>query len=274
MLGVEKRRVNGLTLRCREDAMRPMAPLDVLSQTLGPAGCLRAEADVAPYAVDWRGVYRGEPAAVLRPTSTAEVAAALRDCAALGLAVVPVGGRTSLCGAAVPLAQGPASVVLSLERMNRLRDLDVPGMTLVAEAGCTIQAVQDAATAAGRFFPLHFGAQGSAMVGGALSTNAGGIRTIRYGNARDLVLGLEVVLADGRVLDDLRRVRKDNSGYALRHLFMGAEGTLGVITAGLAQAVCPAGPPETALVAVRSPHEALLLLARCQEAARSWWPSS
>jgi FAD/FMN-containing dehydrogenase len=241
-----------------------MAPLDVLSQTLGPAGCLRAEADVAPYAVDWRGVYRGQPVAVLRPGSTAEVAAAMRLCAELGLAVVPAGGRTSLCGAAVPMAQGPASVVLSLERMNRLRDVDALDMSLVAEAGCTIEAVQDAASAAGRFFPLHFGAQGSAMVGGALSTNAGGIRTIRYGNARDLVLGLEVVLPDGRVLDDLRRVRKDNSGYALRHLFMGAEGTLGVITAASLKLWTPLARRETALVAVRSPREALLLLARCQ----------
>jgi len=245
--------------------MAGMSPLDVLSETLGPAGCLRAEADLAPYAVDWRGVYRGEPVAVLRPSSTAEVAAALRACAELGLAVVPAGGRTSLCGASVPLAQGPASVVLSLERMNRLRDVDAPGMTLVAEAGCTIEAVQDAATAVGRFFPLHFGAQGSAMVGGALSTNAGGIRTIRYGNARDLVLGLEVVLPDGRVLDDLRRVRKDNSGYALRHLFMGAEGTLGVITAASLKLFAPLARRETALVAVRSPAEALQLLARCQE---------
>jgi FAD/FMN-containing dehydrogenase len=242
-----------------------MPPLDALVETLGPAGVLREEADIAPYAVDWRGVYRGTPLAVLRPSSTEEVSAALRLAASLDLAVVPAGGRTSLCGAVVPQANGPASVVLSLERMNRIRDVDALDNSLVAEAGCTVEAVQNAATEASRLFPLHFGAQGSAMIGGALSTNAGGIRTLRYGNARDLVLGLEVVLPDGRVLDDLRRVRKDNSGYALRHLFIGAEGTLGVITAASLKLFPRLVQRETALVAVRSPHEALLLLARCQE---------
>jgi FAD/FMN-containing dehydrogenase len=181
-----------------------MSPLDALAQTLGPAACLRGEADIAPYAVDWRGVYHGQPVAVLRPADTEQVSAALRHCAELGLCVVPAGGRTSLAGAAVPMAQGPASVVLSLERMNRLRDVDPMDNSITAEAGCTIEAVQNAATAANRFFPLHFGAQGSAMVGGALSTNAGGIRT----------------------------------QLAKR---------------------------ETAMVAVRSPAEALRLLARCQE---------
>lgn len=242
-----------------------MPPLDALMETLGPAGVLRDEADIAPYAVDWRGVYRGTPLAVLRPSTTEEVSAALRLAAAMDLAVVPAGGRTSLCGAVVPQANGPASVVLSLERMNRIRDVDALDNSLVAEAGCTVEAVQSAAEGAQRLFPLHFGAQGSAMIGGALSTNAGGIRTLRYGNARDLVLGLEVVLPDGRVLDDLRRVRKDNSGYALRHLFIGAEGTLGVITAASLKLFPRLVQRETALVAVRSPHEALRLLARCQE---------
>ena len=242
-----------------------MSPLDALTRSLGPAACLHDRAAMAPYAVDWRGVYHGQPLAVLKPASTAEVSAVLMQCAASGLAVVPAGGRTSLCGAAVPLAQGPPSVVLSLERMNRLRGVDALDNSLTAEAGCTIEAVQNAATEVGRLFPLHFGAQGSAMVGGALSTNAGGIRTLRYGNARDLVLGLEIVLPDGRVLDDLRRVRKDNSGYALRHLFIGAEGTLGVITAATLKLFPRLAKRETALVAVRSPHEALLLLARCQE---------
>jgi FAD/FMN-containing dehydrogenase len=242
-----------------------MAPLDALRDTLGPAAVLREEAEIAPYAVDWRGVYRGAPLAVLRPGSTAEVSAALRLCAELHLAVVPAGGRTSLCGAAVPLADGPPSVVLSLERLDRLREVDALDNSLIAEAGCTVQAVQQAAEAAGRLFPLQFGAQGSAMIGGALSTNAGGIRTLRYGNARDLVLGLEVVLPDGRVLEDLRRVRKDNSGYALRHLFIGAEGTLGVITAASLKLFPRLVARETALAAVASPRAALALLARCQE---------
>ncbi|MBY0338106.1 MAG: FAD-binding oxidoreductase [Acetobacteraceae bacterium] len=242
-----------------------MSPLDSLTDLLGPDHCLRREADVAPYAVDWRGVYRGQPVAVLRPGRTEEVAAALRRCADLGLAVVPAGGRTSLCGAVVPLAQGPASVVLSLERMNRIRDLDARDMSLVAEAGCVVQSVQKAAEEAGRLFPLSFGAQGSAMIGGVIGTNAGGIRTIRYGNVRDLVLGLEVVLPDGRVLDDLRRVRKDNSGYALRHLFIGAEGTLGVVTAASLKLFPALRRRETALVAIRDPDAALSLLNRCQE---------
>lgn len=245
--------------------MRAMSPLDALTEVLGPAGCVRGESEIAPYAVDWRGVYRGVPAAVLKPADTAQVSTALRACAELGLAVVPAGGRTSLCGAAVPSAQGPASVVLSLERMNRFRSVDPLDNSLVAEAGCTIESVQNAAAEAGRLFPLHFGAQGSAMVGGALSTNTGGISTIRYGNARDLVLGVEVVLPDGRVLDDLRRVRKDNSGYALKHLFIGAEGTLGVITAASLRLYPKLAKRETALAAVRSPHEALRLYARCQE---------
>jgi len=242
-----------------------MSPLDTLSASLGSAACLTSSADIAPYAVDWRGIWHGQPLAVLKPADTAQVSEAMRLCAQLGLAVVPAGGRTSLAGAAVPIAQGPACVVLSLERMNKLRSLDALDNSLTAEAGCTVEAVQNAATKAGRLFPLHFGAQGSAMIGGALSTNAGGIRTLRYGNARDLVLGLEVVLPDGRVLDDLRRVRKDNSGYALRHLFIGAEGTLGIITAATLKLFPQLAKRETALVAVRSPHEALRLLARCQE---------
>ena len=241
-----------------------MSPLDSLSDLLPPAHILRAPAEVEPYAVDWLGAYRGAPVAVLRPSTTAEAAACMARCAALGLAVVPAGGRTGLAGGATPLTEGPASVVVSLERMNRIRLLDAPGLALVAEAGCTVQAVQQAAAAAGRLFPLSFGAQGSAAIGGAIGTNAGGIRTIRYGNTRELVLGLEVVLPDGRVLDDLRRVRKDNSGYALRHLFIGAEGTLGLVTAASLRLYPALARRETALCAVDGPEQALALLARCQ----------
>jgi FAD/FMN-containing dehydrogenase len=241
-----------------------MSPLDAFSDLIGADHVLRAENDTAPYAQDWRGAYRGEPVAVLRPGDTAQVATCLARCAALGLAVVPAGGRTGLAGGATPLAEGPASVVLSLERMNRIRRVDAPGLTLTAEAGCTVQAVQQAAAEAGRLFPLSFGAQGSAAIGGAISTNAGGIRTIRYGNTRELVLGLEVVLADGRVLDDLRGVRKDNSGYALRHLFIGAEGTLGVVTAASLRLFPALARRETALAAVASPEQALALFAHCQ----------
>ncbi|WP_149535609.1 FAD-binding oxidoreductase [Siccirubricoccus phaeus] len=239
-----------------------MSDVDALAELLGPSHCLRTAEEMAPYAVDWRGAWRGQPQAVLKPGSVAEVAAAVARCAAAGLAVVPAGGRTGLAGAAVVSSNGPPAVVLSLERLNRIREVDARDFSLVAEAGCVVQRVQEAAAEAGRLFPIAWGAQGSAQIGGMLSTNAGGVRTLRWGNARELVLGLEVVLPDGRVLNDLRRVRKDNSGYALRHLFLGAEGTLGVITAAALRLV-PALPlVETAFLAVPSPEAALNLLGR------------
>jgi len=239
-----------------------MSPLDDLSTIAACCPTLTAPADIEPYARDWSGRYAHPPRAVLRPGSTEEVAAALCACAAVGLAVVPSGGRTGLCGGAVPRAEGAPTVVLSLERMNRIRAVDARDFSITVDAGCTVRAVQDAAAAAGRLFPLSFGAEGTAQIGGALSTNAGGIRTIRWGNARDLVLGLEVVLPDGRVLNDLRRVRKDNTGYALRHLFIGGEGTLGVIT-GAALKLAPAlRARETAFLEVPSPAAALALLDR------------
>ena len=239
-----------------------MTHLQALADAIGARNVLRDLPDVAPYAIDWRGAYRGVPLAVLRPGTVEEVSAAVRACAAEGVAVVPAGGRTGLCGGAVVPENGPPAAVLSLERLNRIRDVDARDFSLVAEAGCVVQQVQEAAAAVDRLFPLSWGAQGSAQVGGALSTNAGGIRTIRWGNARDLVLGLEVVLPDGRVLNDLRRVRKDNSGYALRHLFLGGEGTLGVITAAALRLVPALKRVETAFAAVPSPDAALSLLSR------------
>ena len=243
-----------------------MSPFDTLAEVVGPQHCLRDAADIAPYVVDWRRAYHGEPVAVLRPGSTAEVAEAVRRCVAQRLAIVPAGGRTGLCGGAIAHPSGPPAVVLSLERLNRIRNVDARDFSIVAEAGCIVQQVQQAAAEADRLFPIAWGAQGSAQIGGMLSTNAGGIRTIRWGNARELVLGLEVVLPDGRVLDDLRRVRKDNSGYALRHLFIGAEGTLGVITAAALRLVPALRVVETAFVAVPSPEAALSLLSRAMAA--------
>ena len=239
-----------------------MSPLDALAEVVGPQNCLRAPEDIAAYSTDWRRACGIAPHAVLRPGTTAEVSEAVRRCMQLGLAIVPAGGRTGLAGGAVALAEGPPAVVLSLERMNRIRHVDARDFSLVAEAGCVVQRVQEAAAEADRLFPINWGAQGSAQIGGMLSTNAGGIRTIRWGNARELVLGLEVVLPDGRVLDDLRRVRKDNSGYALRHLFVGAEGTLGVITAAALRLVPPMRRVETGFLAVPSPEAALALLSR------------
>ena len=242
-----------------------MNALAAVADRIGPANVLSSQEDMAPYTVDWRGNYRGLPEAVLRPGTTQEVAEIVRRCAAENLAIVPAGGRTGLCGAAVPQTNGPRSVVLSLERLNRIRDIDPRDFSLVAEAGCVVQNVQQAAAEAGRLFPIQWGAQGTAQIGGMLSTNAGGIRTLRWGNARELVLGLEVVLPDGRVLDDLRRVRKDNSGYALRHLFIGAEGTLGIITAAALRLQPALKRVETAFVAVPSPDAALSLFSRMME---------
>lgn len=231
----------------------------------GPGNVLTEPADVGPYSVDWRSAYRGTPLAVLRPGSTQEVSALVKLCAAHQLQIVPAGGRTGLSGAAVPAANDTRSVVMSLERMNRIRSIDARDFSIVAEAGCVVQNVQQAAAEAGRLFPIQWGAQGTAQIGGMLSTNAGGIRTLRWGNARELVLGLEVVLPDGRVLDDLRRVRKDNSGYALRHLFIGGEGTLGIITAAAMRLQPKLNRVETAYVAVPSPDAALSLFGRMME---------
>ncbi|WP_052388788.1 FAD-binding oxidoreductase [Belnapia moabensis] len=243
-----------------------MSMIDALADALGPRNCLTTPEEMAAYAVDWRGTSRAMPLAVLKPSTVDEVSAAMRLASEAGIPVVPAGGRTGLAGAAVARPGGPPSLVLSLERLNRIRDVDARDFSLVAEAGCVIQQVQQAALEVDRLFPIAWGAQGTAQIGGMLGTNAGGIRTIRWGNARELVLGLEVVLADGRVLNDLRRVRKDNSGYALRHLFIGAEGTLGVITAAALRLVPPMRAVETAFLAVPSPDAALSLLGRMQGA--------
>ena len=238
--------------------------LGSFADTLGPGGVLGGD-DAAPYAVDWRGVFRGHPLAVLRPRSTAEVAAVVRLCAAAGVGIVPQGGNTGLVGGATPDATG-REVVLSLNRMTTVRAVDPVGLTVVAEAGATIRAVQDAAAEAGLVFPLSIASEGSATVGGMLAANAGGSMTIRHGNARDLTLGLEAVLPDGQVLHGLRRLRKDNTGYALRHLLIGSEGTLAIITAAVLT-LCPAPRRRvTALVAVGSAADAVALLGRCRAA--------
>ena len=229
---------------------------------LGPPGVLTG-ADAAPYATDWRGLFRGKARLVVRPGSVEEAAAVVALCARRRIPVVPQGGNTGLCGGATPDASG-REIVLVLSRMNRVRDIDTAGMTMVVEAGATLQAVRDAAAASELAFPLAINSQGSAQLGGILSTNAGGNNTLRYGNARDLVLGLEVILPDGRVWNGLRRLRKDNTGYSLRHLFMGAEGTLGIITAASLRLVPQHRSREVALVALASPEAALALLRRFQ----------
>jgi FAD/FMN-containing dehydrogenase len=238
--------------------------VDALRALLGPRGVLTDPADLAPHLTDWRALYQGRSPCVIRPASTAEVAAAIRLCAEAGVPVVPQGGNTSMVGGAVP-DEGGRQVVLSLTRMNRIRALDPVDMTMTAEAGVVLKAAQVAAAEAGCLFPLSLGAEGTATLGGVLSTNAGGNTTVRYGNARELMLGLEVVLPDGEVWNGLRRLRKDNTGYALRHLFVGAEGTLGVVTAAVLR-MYPR-PRDTALAfcAVADEDAALALFRRFRD---------
>ena len=191
-----------------------------LAAAVGELNVLTAPADTEPYLVDWRGRYRGAARAVVRPASTMEVSAVVRICGDEHVAIVPQGGNTGLCGAATPL-EGDDQIVVSMMRMNRVRALDADNATMTVEAGTTLVAVQQAAADAGLFFPLSLAAEGSCTIGGNLSTNAGGTAVLRFGNARDLALGIEVVLADGRVWNGLRSLRKDNTGYDLKQLFIG-----------------------------------------------------
>ncbi|MBI3222802.1 MAG: FAD-binding oxidoreductase [Nitrosomonadales bacterium] len=216
----------------------------------------------APYCQDWRGRYAGEALAVVFPADTRQVSAVVRLCAEHGVSIVPQGGNTSLCGASVPLAGNMPQVVINLSRMNRIHSTDATDYTITVEAGCTLASVHAAAERQGRLFPLGLTAIAThCEIGGNLSTNAGGIGVLRYGNMRDLVLGLEVVLPDGRIWNGLRSLRKDNTGYDLKHLFIGAEGTLGIITAAVLKLYPRPKAVANACVAVRDPAAAVALLA-------------
>jgi FAD/FMN-containing dehydrogenase len=242
--------------------MNPL--IDSIRAIVGPAGLVISPQETTPYATDWRKRYRGKALAVAKPASTAEVAAVVRACAESRTGVVPQGGNTGLCGAATPDSSG-SQIVLNLSRMNRVRAIDAHNNTLTAEAGCVLANLQKAAEEAGRLFPLSLAAEGSCQIGGNLSTNAGGTAVLRYGNARELVLGLEVVLPSGEIWDGLRGLRKDNTGYDLKHLFIGAEGTLGVITAAVLKLFPLPKSRATAVVAVQDPEKALGLLQRTLE---------
>ena len=210
-------------------------PPDFLSRcraVVGTGHVLTADLDTAPYLTDWRGRFTGRARAVLLPADVAQVARLVAACAAARVPIVPQGGRTGLVLGSVPDASG-AAVVLSLRRMHRILDLDATNRTITVEAGAILQQIQEAAQRDGLLFPLSLAAEGSCTIGGNLSTNAGGTAVLRYGNTRDLCLGLQVVTPQGEVWDGLRGLRKDNTGYALRELFIGAEGTLGVITAAV-----------------------------------------
>lgn len=225
------------------------------------AGHVLTGADTARFVGDWTGKYTAAPLAVVRPGSTAEVAETLRLAARHGVPVVPVGGGTGLVGGSMTTG----GLMISLERMNRIRELRPEARLAVVEAGVVLSRLHDAADAAGLNFPLWFGARGSAMIGGVLSTNAGGSNVLRYGSTRALCLGLEVVLADGRVLNLMSELHKDNSGYDLKSLFIGAEGTLGIITAAVMKLVPKARAHATAMLVARSLPDALTLLNRLQE---------
>jgi D-lactate dehydrogenase (cytochrome) len=242
------------------------ALLDQLRNIVGPQGFLDQPFDIEPYTIDHRKLYRGKTPLVLRPDSTEHVAAVLKACNDARVGVVPVGGNTGYCGGATPSEDG-SQIVLSMARMRRVRAVDPLNYTMIAEAGCVLADVQAAATNANRLFPLSLGSEGSCQLGGNLSTNAGGTAVLRYGMMRDLVLGLEVVLPDGRVLDGLKSLRKDNTGYDLRDLFVGAEGTLGIITAAAIKLFSRPASIVTALVAVPNPQAAVELLARLRSAS-------
>ena len=237
--------------------------VQALRATVGAAHVL-TDGDLSAYEVDWRKRYRGRALAVVRPASTAEVAAVVRHCAAHGAGIVAQGGNTGLVGASVPDASG-TQVLLNLTRLNRVRALDAPNLTMTVEAGCVLQAVLEAAAAKGLLYALSLAAEGSCTIGGNLATNAGGTQVLRYGNARELCLGLEVVTAHGEVWDGLSGLRKDNTGYDLRDLFIGSEGTLGVITAATLKLHPRPAAIGTALAALPSLDAALALLQLARE---------
>lgn len=232
-----------------------------LRRVVGPQGYLDRAADIEPFLVDHRKLYRGATPLVLRPDTTEQVSSIMRMCNEARVGVVPVGGNTGYCGGATPSEDG-SQIVLSLSRMRRVRSVDPLNYTMIAEAGCVLAEVQAAAASVDRLFPMSLGSEGSCQLGGNLSTNAGGTAVLRYGMMRDLILGLEVVLPDGRILDGLKPLRKDNTGYDLRDLFMGAEGTLGVITAAACKLFSRPASSVTAFIALTDPHHAVSLLSR------------
>lgn len=232
--------------------------LNELVRSLGEDTVITNPDEMEPWLVDWRGIYKGGAQAVVRPVSTAQVAQCLKLCNDHRVPVVPRGGNTGLCGGATPDAS-PANVVLSLDRMNRIRSIDTIANTLVADAGCILGNLRRAAEAEGRMLPLSLAAEDSSQIGGNVATNAGGVNVVRYGMTRELVLGIEAVLPSGEIYNGLQTLRKDNTGYDLKQLFIGSEGTLGVIT-GVALKLYPLTRVRSVvLAAVESPQQALEL---------------
>ncbi|TWA70199.1 FAD/FMN-containing dehydrogenase [Azospirillum brasilense] len=243
-------------------------PLDAclaeLTSIVGERYVVTAPADTGAFLTDHRARYHGTALAVVKPATTEEVSRIVKACAAAGVAIVPQGGNTGLCGGATPLGPQP-SIVLRLDRMNRIRAVSAAEETITVEAGCILADIQAAAARDGLLFPLSLGAEGSCQIGGNIATNAGGIAVLRYGNMRQLVLGLEVVLADGTVLDGLRRLRKDNAGYDLKQLFVGAEGTLGIVTAASLKLFPAIRSRSIAMMQVAGVEDALALFTRARK---------
>ena len=240
--------------------------LAALKTAAGDGGWLDSSSDLSAYTIDFRRLYRGRTPLVLLPRTVDEVARILAICDRNGVGVVPHGGNTSYCGGATP-DESDSQVVLAMKRLNRVRHIDPANDSMILEAGCTLAEAHAAAESQDRMFPLTLGSQGTALIGGNLSTNAGGTAVLRYGMMRDLVLGLEVVLADGRVLAGLKSLRKDNTGYDVKSLFIGAEGTLGIITAASLKLFPVPRDSATALVGLESARRALELLAHLKKAA-------
>ncbi|MDW9370893.1 FAD-binding protein [Sinorhizobium meliloti] len=239
------------------------ALLDQLRTICGPAAVLTAPGDIEPYAVDWKRSFAGSPFCVVRPGNTGEVAKVVAACRKHGTSIVPQGGNTGLAGGATPDASS-SQVLLSLNRLTRIRSLDPIGMTVEVEAGTILQSVKEEAAKKERLLPVSLAAEGSATIGGIVSTNAGGVNVLRHGMTRALVLGLEVVLADGTIVNGLRHLRKDNAGYDWKQLFIGAEGTLGIVTAAVLRLVPAPRHSVTALLSVADVETAIALYAKAQ----------
>ncbi len=239
--------------------------LSRIQDLVGPGGWVADASGMAPHLTEERGLFSGTCAAVVKPNSTGQVAGVVSICAAAGVAIVPQAGNTSLVGGSIPF-EGENGIVLNLGRMNTIREIDTANFTITAEAGCILADIQTAAAEADRLFPLSLGAEGSCQIGGNISTNAGGVNVVRYGNMRDLVLGLEVVLPDGQIWNGLSGLRKDNTGYDLKHLYIGGEGTLGIVTAAVLKLFPRPRRQETAFVAVKDPSAALEILSALRSA--------
>lgn len=239
-------------------------PLDRFREIVGSANVLDDPADMAAYLADWTGKYESTALAVVRPSSTEQVSQIVKVCSAIGLSMVPQGGRTGLCGGGVPMEQSP-SIVLSLARMNALRSIDGLARTVTVEAGMVLETLHNAALEHELIFPLMFGAKGSCTVGGNLSTNAGGSNVVRYGNTRELCLGIEAVMPDGTIINALSGLRKDNTGYDLKNLLIGAEGTLGIITGAVFKLFKQPITRVTAFLSISSLEAASDVLNRLQD---------